>query len=82
MRGERQFGNSFSQVLLFVERRGGGVFDVNLLSLSSYFDAHGNYHAKEDTDSFQDNWLQDVDWNKVGGGEERERIKGKRGSQR
>lgn len=43
------------------------MLDVDLLSLSSYFDAHGNYHAKEDTDSFQDNWLQDVDWNKVGG---------------
>ena len=46
------------------------MFDVLLFSLSSYFDAHGNYHVKEDTESFQDNWLQDVDWNKVRGGEE------------
>ena len=30
-----------------------------------YFDAHGNYYTKEDPDNVQDNWLQDVDWNKV-----------------
>ena len=35
------------------------------LSLFSYFDAHGNYYAKDDPDSIQDNWLTDVDWSKV-----------------
>ena len=30
-----------------------------------YFDAHGNYYEKDDPESIQDNWLQDVDWTKV-----------------
>ena len=30
-----------------------------------YFDAHGNYYAKDDPESVQDNWLTDVDWTKV-----------------
>ena len=33
--------------------------------VSSYFDSHGNYYYKEDPESVQDNWLQDIDWNKV-----------------
>ena len=30
-----------------------------------YFDVDGNYFEKSDPNSFQDNWLQSVDWNKV-----------------
>ena len=32
-----------------------------------HFDAHGNYYLKKDPASIQDNWLEGVDWNKVGG---------------
>ena len=30
-----------------------------------YFDADGNYFVKDDPNAVEDNWLQDVDWNKV-----------------
>ena len=30
-----------------------------------YFDSHGNYYLREDPESVQDEWLQEVDWNKV-----------------
>ena len=30
-----------------------------------YFDSHGNYYLKQDPESVQDEWLQEVDWNKV-----------------
>lgn len=40
--------------------------DCNEPSLS-YFDAHGNYYAKNDPESIQDTWLQEVDWSKVRG---------------
>ena len=33
----------------------------------SHFDAHGNYYSDDDTEAVQDNWLTDVDWNKVSG---------------
>ena len=32
---------------------------------SRHFDGHGNYFSSNDPDSIQDNWLTDVDWNKV-----------------
>ena len=38
-----------------------------------YFDAHGNYYAKEDPNAIQDTWLEDVDWARV-----RERREGRR----
>ena len=34
------------------------------LFVCSHFDAHGNYYV-DDTEIVQDNWLTDVDWNKV-----------------
>ena len=44
-----------------------------------YFDAHGNYYAKEDPNAIQDTWLEDVDWARVregGGGREGGREEG------
>ncbi len=38
---------------------------LRLLPTLSYFDAHGNYYAKDDPDRIQDSWLQEVDWNRV-----------------
>lgn len=39
---------------------------------NGYFDGHGNYYAKDDPDSIQDNWLSEVDWTTV---DEREEWK-------
>ena len=35
-----------------------------LFPLLSYFDAHGNYYSHSEKE-IQDNWLDEVDWNKV-----------------
>lgn len=40
-------------------------FNLNEEMEEGYFDSHGNYYYKEDPESVQDNWLQDIDWNKV-----------------
>ncbi len=40
---------------------------INDGGCDSHFDSHGNYYV-DDTEVVQDNWLTDVDWNKVRGG--------------
>ena len=44
-----------------------------------YFDAHGNYYAKEDPNAIQDTWLEDVDWARVREGGRRREGRGREG---
>ena len=49
------------------------IFKGGMCICHRYFDAHGNYYAKEDPNAIQDTWLEDVDWARV-----RERREGRR----
>ena len=52
-------------VITFVYHTGQLLTVIIFLWYPSYFDSHGNYYEKDDPDTIQDNWLTDVDWNKV-----------------
>ena len=43
------------------------IFKGGMCICHRYFDAHGNYYAKEDPNAIQDTWLEDVDWARVRG---------------